>query len=162
MPPLATDPVTLTAATAILSILGVSIALHVRRRRYSTRTCGRSGPDPSRFRVVVGNPDALFRDRGNGRLIVGEAKSRNYKSAVTPYGRYQVTLYIGMVERRPSAGDGDPVLRQRAARSARLRRGFLQPPACVHPPMPADYGLNAPQRQFSSSFLIGNERESPT
>ena len=124
MLPLATDPVTLIAGTAILAMLGVAIALHVRRRRYSARICRRWGLDPASVRVIasdlgrhraswslradglVGNPDALFRDRGNGRLIVGEAKSRHYKGSVTPYERYQVTLYLGMVERlyrRPAA-----------------------------------------------------------
>ncbi len=108
---------TLAAAAAILTILGASIVLHVRRRRYSARICRRWGLDPARVRVVasdlgrhratwslradglVGNPDALFRDRANGRLIVGEAKSRHYRGSVTPYERYQVTLYLGMVGR---------------------------------------------------------------
>ncbi len=104
-------------AAAALAIPGAWLVLRMRRRRVSARICRRWGLDPDRVRVVasdlgrhratwslradglVGNPDVLFRDRGNGRLIVGEAKSRHHRGSVTPYERYQVTLYLGMVER---------------------------------------------------------------
>ncbi len=96
-------------AAATLAIPGTWLVLRMRRRRVSARICRRWGLDPDRVRVVasdlgrhratwslradglVGNPDVLFRDRGNGRLIVGEAKGRHYRGSVT--------LYLGMVER---------------------------------------------------------------
>ena len=48
---------------------------------------------------LAGNPDVLFRDNRNRQVIVGEAKSRHFKRSVTPYERYQVTLYLGMAHR---------------------------------------------------------------
>ena len=104
-------------AVAILVIAVSSIALHLRRRRYAERLCRRWGLDPARVRVIasdlgrhratwsmradglVGNPDVIFRDRASRRLVVGEAKSRHCKGDVTPYERYQVTLYLGMAKR---------------------------------------------------------------
>ncbi len=41
----------------------------------------------------------IFRDPVTRHLIVGEAKSRHYKGSVSPYERYQVTLYLGMAQR---------------------------------------------------------------
>ncbi len=45
------------------------------------------------------------------RLIVGEAKSRHDRRAITPCERYQVTLYLGMASRLYR--QYDPALRQR-------------------------------------------------
>ena len=106
----------LAAVTAALLV--VAIPLYARqRRRYSARLCTRWGFDPATVRVIssdldrhrsdralraddlAGNPDVLFRDDRNRRIIVGEAKSRHFKGTVTPYERYQVTLYLGMVHR---------------------------------------------------------------
>ena len=104
--------------TAVVTLLVVATPFYVRqRRRYSARICARWGLDPSTVRVLssdlashrsnkalladglVGNPDVLFRDNRTRQVIVGEAKSRHYKGSVTPYERYQVTLYLGMVHR---------------------------------------------------------------
>ena len=104
-------------AAAVLIIAVASLTLHFRRRRHTERICRRWGLDPARVRVIasdlgrhratwsmradglVGNPDAIFRDRTSRRLIVGEAKSRHYQGSITPHERYQVTLYLGMAER---------------------------------------------------------------
>ena len=118
MPAFATDPALLAIlAMVVLAIATTSIALHARRKRYTERICRRWGLDPARVRVIasdlgrhraswslradglVGNPDAIFRDRATRRLIVGEAKSQHYRGAITPYEHYQVTLYLGMVRR---------------------------------------------------------------
>lgn len=116
-PPVGSSVILAVVAAAILAIPGAWLALHVRRQRHSARICRRWGLDPAHVRVIasdlgrhratwslradglVGNPDALFRDRTSGRFIVGEAKSRHYRGSITPYERYQVTLYLGMVER---------------------------------------------------------------
>ena len=104
-------------AAVVLVIAVASLALHLRRRRFTERICRRWGLDPARVRVIasdlgrhratwslradglVGIPDVIFRDRRSGHLIVGEAKSRHWKGAVTPYEHYQVTLYLGMARR---------------------------------------------------------------
>ena len=104
-------------ASAVLVVAVSAIALHLRRRRYTARICRRWGLDPARVRVIasdlgrhratwsiradglVGNPDVIFRDRSARRLVVGEAKSRHCKGDITPYERYQVTLYLGMAKR---------------------------------------------------------------
>ena len=104
-------------AAAVLVIAVSSIALHLRHRRYTARICRRWGLDPARVRVIasdlgrhrstwslradglVGKPDVIFRDRTARCLVVGEAKSRHCKGDITPYERYQVTLYLGMAMR---------------------------------------------------------------
>ncbi len=48
---------------------------------------------------LAGSPDALMRERREGTIIVGEAKSRHYRGRVTPYEYYQATLYLGMAKR---------------------------------------------------------------
>ena len=105
-------------AAAIVILLVIATPFYVRqRRRYSARICARWGLDRATTRVIssdlashrsnkalradglAGNPDVLFRDNRNRQVIVGEAKSRHFKGAVTPYERYQVTLYLGMAHR---------------------------------------------------------------
>ena len=105
-------------AAAIVTLLVVATPFYVRqRRRYSARICARWGLDPSTVRVLssdlashrsnkalladglAGNPDVLFRDGRTRQVIVGEAKSRHFKGTVTSYERYQVILYLGMVNR---------------------------------------------------------------
>ncbi len=114
----ATDPALhAILAMGVLAIATTSIALHIRRKRHADRICRRWGLDPSRVRVIasdlgrhraswslradglVGNPDVLVRDRATRHLVVGEAKSRHFRGSITPYERYQVTLYLGMVRR---------------------------------------------------------------
>ena len=118
MVPFTTETAVDAALAVVVLVIAVSsIALHVRRRRYAERICRRWSLDPARVRVIasdlgrhratwsmradglIGNPDVIFRDRNSRRLIVGEAKSRHFKGDVTPYERYQVTLYLGMAKR---------------------------------------------------------------
>ena len=103
---------------AAVILLAIAIPLYVRqRRRHSARLCKRWGLDPATVRVLssdlgrhrsnkalladglAGSPDVLFRDDRTRQVIVGEAKSRHFKGTVTPYERYQVTLYLGIVHR---------------------------------------------------------------
>ena len=42
---------------------------------------------------------ALIRERVEGTIIVGEAKSRHDRGRVTPCDCYQSTLYLGMAKR---------------------------------------------------------------
>ena len=112
-------PETLPAlATVLFTFAGIALLLLARRRRrYAARICRRWGLDPRDVTVLssdlgrhrsgrrlradglVGTPDVLFRDRRRRQIIVGEAKSRHYTGSITPYERYQVTLYLGMAER---------------------------------------------------------------
>ena len=46
---------------------------------------------------VAGIPDTLFKDRGDGSLVVGEFKNRTYRGSVLYRDYYQVVLYIGLV-----------------------------------------------------------------
>ncbi len=112
-------PETLPALAAVLiALAGVAVLLLARLRlRYASRICRRWGLDPGDVKVLssdlgrhrsdrrlladglVGAPDVLFRDRRRRLIIVGEAKSRHYTGEVTPYERYQVTLYCGMARR---------------------------------------------------------------
>ena len=55
---------------------------------------------------LAGAPDVIFRIRGTGAIVMGEAKSRHYRGSITPYERHQVTLYLGVamrLYRRPVA-----------------------------------------------------------
>jgi hypothetical protein len=45
-----------------------------------------------------GAPDAVFASADE--LVVGDVKRRVYRGALTPYERYQMTLYLGMLQRR--------------------------------------------------------------
>ena len=172
-------PSTPPLAAVILVIAACSITLHLHRRRYTNRLCRRWGLDPMRVRVIasdlgrhraawslradglVGNPDVLFRDRANGRPIVGEAKSRHYKGSVTPYERYQVTLYLGMVERLyRQPAQGGSALRQRPASSGGLQRSPLPAPGGAHSPLPAGHGLNAYRRVVSVCMFPHRKRKS--
>ena len=47
---------------------------------------------------LVGKPDAMFLDPAAGEHIIGEAKSRRFRGRITDYERYQVTLYLGLVQ----------------------------------------------------------------
>ena len=106
------------AAVGVVVFFAHLVLRHRRRRRdRSQELCRRWGLDEATHRVIscdlgrgrsrkplladglAGNPDVLFRDTRQRRLIVGEAKSRNYRGTITPYERYQVTLYSGMVAR---------------------------------------------------------------
>jgi len=56
---------------------------------------------------LIGVPDAVFRCIREERFVVGEAKSRRYRGYITPYERFQLTLYLGMAAKRfnmPVAG----------------------------------------------------------
>ncbi|MDE0417634.1 MAG: hypothetical protein OXI95_11955 [bacterium] len=105
-------------ATAVVAFGGIAaLLLARRRRRYAARICRRWGLDPGEVSVLssdlarhrsdrrlmadglVGSPDVLFRDRRRRQIVVGEAKSRHYRGEVTPYERFQATLYCGMAHR---------------------------------------------------------------
>ena len=73
---------------------------------------------------LASNPDVLFRDNKNRQLIVSEARSRRFKGSVTPYERYQVTLYPGMVHR---------LCRQFLMRIPACRQALSSPTACCIP-----------------------------
>lgn len=45
---------------------------------------------------VGGEPDAIFRGKRTGQILVGEFKNRNYKGYVRHREYYQVLLYIGL------------------------------------------------------------------
>ena len=49
---------------------------------------------------LIGVPDALFRFSVNRSIVVGEAKSRQYRGRVYKRERYQVMLYMGVAKRR--------------------------------------------------------------
>ena len=40
----------------------------------------------------------MFLDPAAGERIIGEAKSRRFRGRITDYERYQVTLYLGLVQ----------------------------------------------------------------
>ena len=102
---------------ALLALLAVLIVSLIARRRSPRDIVRRWGLDPASCRVLAsdlarhgsrpslvadglaGSPDALMRERREGTIIVGEAKSRHYRGRVTPYEYYQVTLYLGMAKR---------------------------------------------------------------
>ena len=102
---------------ALLAVLAVLIVWFIVRRRSPQDIVRRWGLDPASCRVLAsdlarhrsrpslvadglaGSPDALMRERTEGTIIVGEAKSRHYRGALTAYERYQVTLYCGMARR---------------------------------------------------------------
>ena len=107
-----------TLAAVLIAVVGVAILLYGRHhRRYASRLCRRWGLDPGDVAVLssdlgrhrpdrrlladglVGSPDVLSRDRRRRQIVVGEAKSRHYRGAITAYERYQVTLYCGMAQR---------------------------------------------------------------
>ncbi|MGE8066139.1 hypothetical protein [Pseudomonas sp. NPDC089569] len=45
---------------------------------------------------VGGEPDAIFRVKRSGQIIIGEYKNRKYKGYVRRREFYQVTLYLGL------------------------------------------------------------------
>lgn len=49
-----------------------------------------------RWRGVGGEPDAIFRHKRSGRIIVGEFKSRRWARRVRPREYFQIVLYIGI------------------------------------------------------------------
>ncbi|HRP05612.1 MAG TPA: hypothetical protein PLV87_11935, partial [Opitutaceae bacterium] len=49
---------------------------------------------------LVGVPDAVFRHRTDGHVVIGEFKSRSYRGRITDYERFQMTLYEGVAQRR--------------------------------------------------------------
>ena len=112
----------LPAIAVILIATGAAVFLALNRRRYSARLARRWNLDPAAVSVVAsdlgrhrssrpmvvdglaGAPDVIFRMRGTGGIVIGEAKSRHYRGTITPYERHQVTLYLGMAKglyRRP-------------------------------------------------------------
>ena len=109
------------SASIVIVIVFVLVALLFRRRgkvSRSDRMCRLFGLDPSEYQLigsdlgggrdklflrgdgVVGAPDAVFRRRSDGEIVVGEAKSRRYRGSVSTYERYQVILYLGVSRRR--------------------------------------------------------------
>lgn len=48
---------------------------------------------------INGIPDAVFEAKGEPLIIVGEFKSRRYKQVVRLYEFYQLTLYLGHIQR---------------------------------------------------------------
>jgi hypothetical protein len=87
-------------------------------RDRSTRLCNEFGLDPTRYSLlgsdlggskdkvflrvdgIVGVPDAVFLDRSDKSIVIGEAKSRRYARRPTKYERYQVQLYIGAARKK--------------------------------------------------------------
>ena len=82
------------------------------------RLCRRFGLDPAIYNVIGadigglcrvhwlegdglrGKPDAVFKHKDSGAVIVGEAKSRRYRGALKPYEENQMQLYLGLARRQ--------------------------------------------------------------
>lgn len=45
---------------------------------------------------LIGAPDALFCRLSDGRLLVGDFKTRRFRGSPSRYERYQMTLYMGV------------------------------------------------------------------
>jgi hypothetical protein len=105
--------------TIALVVLIVWLMLAYRgRRSRSERLCRLFKLDPDEYELVgsdlggskkkiflradgiVGVPDAVFRHRSDKSIVVGEAKRRRYRGALTDYERYQATLYLGLAHRK--------------------------------------------------------------
>ena len=104
--------------TAAILVAGCATTfLAMNRRRYSARLARHWGLDPATVSVVAsdlgrhrssrpmvvdglsGAPDAIFRMRRTGTIVIAEVKSRHYRGTITPCERHQVTLYLGMATR---------------------------------------------------------------
>lgn len=101
-----------------VAVLAITALFRDRALSRSERLCRLFNLDPDKYELLgsdlgggsdkiflrgyglSGVSDAVFRRRSDGHIIVGEAKSRRYRGAVTRYERFQVTLYIGLAERK--------------------------------------------------------------
>ncbi|TVS17235.1 MAG: hypothetical protein EA417_07415 [Gammaproteobacteria bacterium] len=59
---------------------------------------------------LIGAPDALFRRRRDGRLLVGDFKTRRFRGNPSKYERFQMVLYMGVASHQYQA-PADALLR---------------------------------------------------
>lgn len=56
---------------------------------------------------LIGAPDAIFKRRHDGCIVIGDYKARRFRGQPSTYERYQMVLYMGVARRRyrrPVAG----------------------------------------------------------
>ena len=115
----------LTAVSLTIVIVAIFVAAVLYGRGPSSRTerlCRLFNLDPSEYDLIgsdlggsedkvffqadgiVGAPDAVFRRKADGTIVVGEAKRRSFRGALTAYEHNQLTLYLGLAHRKYRTG----------------------------------------------------------
>ena len=116
-----------------IAALGLYAVFRQSRRSQADRVFELFGLDPSEYELLgfdlgdgsrkitlkglglIGAPDALFRRCSDGRLLVGDLKTRRFRGSPSRYERFQMTLYMGVASHQYGA-PADAVLRYACGR----------------------------------------------